>query len=122
MGEKAGLTEEESAALEQIRARRVLRMDTTADWERLTTDVVEGFRIRLSRGELGLEKVDGWRAAQSRDVMDMEISARGKNRGALLWACLVSLLSVVAVMSCFQGFGLQLNHIWGGTGSALMWK
>ena len=56
---EATLTEDETRILNTIRARQMLRSEDTMNIENLTADVIDGRRINLERGKLGLVKPSG---------------------------------------------------------------
>ncbi|KAL8770157.1 MAG: hypothetical protein Q9209_003999 [Squamulea sp. 1 TL-2023] len=51
---EANLTEDETAILNTIRGRQMLRSEDTMDIENLAADVIDGRRINLETGQLGL--------------------------------------------------------------------
>lgn len=53
---EANLTEDETRILNAIRARQMLKAEDTMDIEHLAADVIDGRRINLERGALGLVK------------------------------------------------------------------
>ncbi|KAL8676492.1 MAG: hypothetical protein Q9186_006987 [Xanthomendoza sp. 1 TL-2023] len=53
---EATLTEDETSILNTIRGRQMLRSEDTMDIENLAADVIDGRRINLERGALGLVK------------------------------------------------------------------
>ena len=56
---EANLTEDERRILNTIRARQMLRSEDTMNIENLAADVIDGRRINLERGKLGLVKPSG---------------------------------------------------------------
>lgn len=51
---EANLTEDETAILNTIRGRQMLRSEDTMNLENLAADIIDGRRINLERGQLGL--------------------------------------------------------------------
>lgn len=56
---EANLTEDETRILNTIRARQMLRSEDTMDIENLAADIIDGRRINLEHGSLGLAKATG---------------------------------------------------------------
>lgn len=56
---EANLTEDETRILNTIRARQMLRSEDTMNIENLAADIIDGRRINLVRGQLGLVKPSG---------------------------------------------------------------
>ncbi|KAL5513601.1 hypothetical protein ACEPAH_4000 [Sanghuangporus vaninii] len=56
-GCKGGMTAEEQRLLAYLKSRRLLRTEDTMNIRNFSVDVVQGYRPRLIRGNLGLEKV-----------------------------------------------------------------
>lgn len=51
------LSTEEQRVLNHITARSMMRADDTVDISEFASDVVDGMRLRMETGKLGLEKV-----------------------------------------------------------------
>ncbi|KAI4141556.1 MAG: hypothetical protein LQ341_003495 [Variospora aurantia] len=75
---EANLTEEETQILNTIRARQMIRAEDTMDIENLAADVLDGRRINLVRGALGLVKPTGPQV--KRDVPDIMALFHGEEK------------------------------------------
>ena len=67
---EANLTEDETRVLNTIRARQMLRSEDIMDIEHLGVDVIDGRRINMERGSLGLATpMSGKQKKEAVDVM-----------------------------------------------------
>ncbi|KAL8778776.1 MAG: hypothetical protein Q9213_007256 [Squamulea squamosa] len=75
---EANLTEEETAILNTIRGRQMLRSEDTIDIENLAADVIDGRRINLERGQLGL--VEPSASDKKKDSVDILALMMGEEK------------------------------------------
>ncbi len=77
---EANLTEDETRILNTIRGRQMLRSEDTMNIENLAADVINGRRINLERGSLGL--VEPSAADKKKDTVDILALMVGEERPA----------------------------------------
>lgn len=66
---EAKLTEDETRILNTIRARQMLRSEDIMNIENLAADIIDGRRINLEHGSLGLAKATG--AEEKKEQIDV---------------------------------------------------
>ena len=80
---EATLTEDEIGILNTIRAREMLRIDDSLNTDNLAADVIDGRRINLVHGDLGLVKPTGLEKRKEQvDSMAMMLHDEEKAKAA----------------------------------------
>lgn len=75
---EANLTEDETRILNTIRARQMLRSEDTMDIENFAADIIDGRRINLEHGSLGLAEATG--AEEKKEKIDVMALLVGENK------------------------------------------
>lgn len=74
---ETSLTEDEKRILNTIRARQMLRTEDIINIENLAADIIDGRKINLKRGSLGLVHATGSEKKEAVDVMALMIDDEG---------------------------------------------
>ena len=85
---EANLTEDETRILNTIRARQMMRSEDLINIENVTADIIDGRRINLERGSLGLATATGFETKKEqvdvRALLVGEDKAKTEERAAAL--------------------------------------